>query len=311
MRTSAVVVDAPRKIAVRDVVLSAPAAGDAVVDVRFSGISTGTERLIWSGDMPMFPGFGYPLVPGYESVGEVAEAAPDSGLAVGEFVFVPGSKGFEDVRGLFGGSARRIVSQSSRLTRIDPALAKDGTLFALAATAYHILATGTPPDLIVGHGALGRLLARLTVVFGHPSPRVWEQNPARHDGADGYEVIAPEDDQRKSYVSICDVSGDPKVLNTLIGYLAPGGEITLAGFYPGDVRFSFPPAFMKEARLRVAAEWKPDDLRGVRSLVESGALSLGNLVTHAEAAGAAAQAYETAFTAPDCLKMVLDWSDAT
>ncbi|MEO0620560.1 MAG: chlorophyll synthesis pathway protein BchC, partial [Pseudomonadota bacterium] len=175
MKTSAVVVDAPRQIAVRDVALSAPGADDAVVDVRFSGISTGTERLIWSGDMPMFPGFGYPLVPGYESVGEVVDAAPCSGLAAGDFVFVPGSKGFEDVRGLFGGSAKRIVSQTSRLARIDPELAQDGTLFALAATAYHILATGTPPDLIVGHGALGRLLARLTVVFGHPPPRVWEQ----------------------------------------------------------------------------------------------------------------------------------------
>jgi bacteriochlorophyllide a dehydrogenase len=29
----------------------------------------------------------------------------------------------------------------------------------------------------------------------------------------------------------------------------------LAGFYTEPLAFAFPPAFMKEARLRVAAEW--------------------------------------------------------
>jgi myo-inositol-1(or 4)-monophosphatase len=37
--------------------------------VLHSGISTGTERLLWDGTMPPFPGLGYPLVPGYETVG--------------------------------------------------------------------------------------------------------------------------------------------------------------------------------------------------------------------------------------------------
>jgi bacteriochlorophyllide a dehydrogenase len=42
-----------------------------VVDVEWSGISTGTERLLFTGRMPPSPGMGYPLVPGYESVGRV------------------------------------------------------------------------------------------------------------------------------------------------------------------------------------------------------------------------------------------------
>ena len=50
-------------------------------------------------------------------------------------------------------------------------------------------------------------------------------------------------------------------LNKLIGRIAKGGEIVLAGFYTEAVSFAFPPAFMKEARLRIAAEWaagRPD-----------------------------------------------------
>ena len=35
-----------------------------------------TEKLLWNGTMPHFPGMGYPLVPGYESVGRVIEAGP-------------------------------------------------------------------------------------------------------------------------------------------------------------------------------------------------------------------------------------------
>ncbi|NNE53810.1 MAG: chlorophyll synthesis pathway protein BchC, partial [Sulfitobacter sp.] len=71
--------------------------------------------------------------------------------------------------------------------------------------------------------------------------------------------------------------------------------------------FAFPPAFMKEARIRVAAEWTHDDLSATRALVESGTLSLGGLITHRVDAQEAASAYATAFSDPDCLKMILDW----
>ena len=34
------------------------------------------------------------------------------------------------------------------------------------------------PELIIGHGVLGRLLARLTVAAGLPPPTVWELDAA-------------------------------------------------------------------------------------------------------------------------------------
>jgi bacteriochlorophyllide a dehydrogenase len=63
------------------VALKAPGPGDLVVEIAHSGISTGTEKLFWSGTMPPFPGMGYPLVPGYEAAGEVVEAGADTGFA--------------------------------------------------------------------------------------------------------------------------------------------------------------------------------------------------------------------------------------
>ena len=209
--------------------------------------------------------------------------------------------------------ARLLVSAEDRVTKIDSGLGAEGALLALAATARHAMAGQgkAVPDLIVGHGVLGRLLARLTVAAGAPAPTVWEIDPARRSGVVGYDVIDPETDERHDYTSIYDASGSAAVLPQLIGRIAKGGEIVLAGFYTDPISFAFPPAFMKEARFRIAAEWNKDDLTATRALVESGSLSLGGLITHTSKAADATRAYETAFSDPACLKMMLNWKDAS
>jgi 3-hydroxyethyl bacteriochlorophyllide a dehydrogenase len=80
-----------------------------------------------------------------------------------------------------------------------------------------------------------------------------------------------------------------------------------ACFYD-TVSFAFPPAFMREAEIRIAAQWAPEDLHQARDMAESGALSLDGLITHRHAARQAAEAYPIAFGDPACVKMVLDWS---
>ena len=198
MQTSAMLLDRPGRLSVAAVTLLPPVAGDVVVDVDWSGVSTGTERLLWSGEMPAFPGLGYPLVPGYEAVGRVVEVVGAADHEVGATVFVPGAQCYKDVRGLFGGSAARLIVPGRRAVPGDAALGDHATLLALAATAYHTTSNGSPqPDLIVGHGVLGRLLARLAILGGAPAPTVWEREPTRHSGATGYAVIDPADDDRR------------------------------------------------------------------------------------------------------------------
>ncbi len=310
MQTTAVMMSGPRALGLAELGLNDPGAGDLVIDVQHSGISTGTENLFWSGNMPPFPGMGYPLVPGYESAGVVVEAGSDCTLKAGDYVFVPGANCYDGAFGLFGGSAKRLISAEDRVTKIDPGFGAEGALLALAATARHALAGPNKalPDLIIGHGVLGRLLARLTVAAGGPPPTVWEVNPDRTSGAMGYQVLHPDADDRRDYMSIYDASGRGDLLNDWITRLGKGGEIVLAGFYTQPLSFAFPPAFMKEARMRIAAEWDRCDLTATRQLVESGALSLADLITHTSQPADASAAYETAFTDPNCLKMILDWS---
>ncbi len=317
-RAAAVVFEAPGELSVRDLALATPGDTDVVVDVEWSGVSAGTERLLWRGTMPVFPGMGYPLVPGYETVGRVRWAGAASGRAAGERVFLPGAHGFRDARNLFGGAGQVLVAPGARAHRVGDALGEEGVLLALAATALHAVrdprspaGDAALPDLIVGHGALGRLAARLVVALGGPPPTVWEVAPERAGGARGYAVVRPDDDPRRDYRCACDASGDASVLDALIGRLAPGGEVVLAGFYTQPIAFQFVPAFLRGARLRVASEWRPDDLAAARALAVSGRLPLDGLVTHRARAGdgaaAVRAAYLAAFDDAACVKMVLDW----
>jgi len=305
MDATAVIFREPKKLELRTLAIAPPAPTDVVVDVEWSAISTGTERLLFQGAMPPFPGLAYPLVPGYESVGRVAHAGTESGLAVGDRVFVPGASCFGDVRGLFGGAASKLTVAGARVTKIDEALAERGVLVALAATAYHAIAPDALPELIVGHGVLGRLLARIAVARGG-SPVVWETNPVRREGDFAYAVVDPARDARKDYRAIYDVSGDASLVEPLLGRLAKRGELVLAGFYE-RIAFAFPLAFMREAKIRVAAEFLPEDQRAVLTLVAAGRLSLDGLITHAEPFENAERAYVTAFEDPACLKMLIDW----
>ncbi|MEL7252990.1 MAG: chlorophyll synthesis pathway protein BchC [Pseudomonadota bacterium] len=312
MDTLAVLLKGPKDLQLGTLALKSPGEGDLVVQIHHSGISTGTEKLFWSGQMPPFPGMGYPLVPGYESVGEVMEAQPGTDFKPGDMVFVPGADCFQDAHGLFGGAAATLVTNAARVTRVDSGLGADGALLALAATAHHALhgPGKTAPDLIVGHGVLGRLLARITIAQGHPAPTVWDTNKTRCDGAQGYKVCHPQEDPRSDYMSVYDASGADNILNDLISRTGKGGEIVLAGFYAEDLTFAFPPAFIKEVRLRIAAEWTKDDLQKTRALLDSGALSFAGLITHEAAATDAPEAYQTAFSDPACLKMILNWKEA-
>jgi 3-hydroxyethyl bacteriochlorophyllide a dehydrogenase len=316
MKAKAIVFEAPQSLSVRELELAPMGPLDLEVEVSFSGISTGTERLLWEGTMPAFPGLSYPLVPGYETVGTIVNLGEEvSGLQKGDQVFLPGSYAFQGVQNIFGGSGARLVAKHDRAVKIDPSLGSKGVLLALAATAHHVFTVGREgaplayPDLIIGHGIMGRLLARMVVAAGQPAPVVWETQPIRQAGAMGYEVKHPDEDTRKDYRCICDVSGDAAILNRVISKMAPGGEVVLAGFYKQDLSFAYAPAFMREACIRIAAQWKKHDLDAVVAMFHDGSLQLDGLITHTEKALHAQHAYEVAFGDPQCLKMVIDWKD--
>jgi 3-hydroxyethyl bacteriochlorophyllide a dehydrogenase len=314
MKSTAVVFSRPKELSLQALELPQVQAGQLELAVQYSGISTDAERMLWDGSLSAFTGVGFPLIPGFETVGQVVKAPQGAKLKEGDIVFVPGANCFSGVKSMSGGAASRLVVSDQMVVPVSEVLGVDAVLLALAATAYHAVSGGgvhepfTPPDLIIGHGVMGRLLARLTVAAGCPAPTVWEAQAELAAGAQGYEVIRPEDDLRKDYKAVYHMNGDTFNLDYLIQRIRPGGEVVLAGLYKHGLQFSYSPAFSREARIRVSSEWKRPDLLAVNELVNSGQLSLKGLVTHVQAFHSANAAYETAFGDISCLKMVLDWS---
>ena len=311
METRAAVMEQPGQIALRTLQLREPEAGEMIVEIDHAGVSTGTETLLWNGAMPQFPGLGYPLVPGYESVGRVVDPRDSALFLAGDPVFVPGAHAFADARALFGANARHLVVPAGRAIRNDVLGDERGVLLALAATAHHALCakTAEAPGLIVGHGTLGRLLARIALARGMECPTVWETAPERRVGDFPYPVVAPDDDRAHSFKAIYDCTGDAGIVPFLIDRLEKGGELVLAGFYPGAISFPFAPAFMREARLRIAAEWSVEDMDGVLGLIGAGLLDLDDLITHRRPARELSEAYPQALSDTAVRKMVLDWSE--
>ena len=311
--STAVVFERPGEMTIRPVELPEPHSTDCVVEVQWTGISTGTERLLWDGRMPPFPGLAYPLVPGYESVGNVIEPGKDTDLTPGQRVFVPGSKGFTDVHGLFGGAAQSLVVPADRLITLPSEMESTGVLLALAATACHAirrLEDLGPPELIIGHGALGRLVARVSEARYQVTPTVWETSAERREGHFNYPVLDPSEDSRRDYQRVCDVSGASMIIDQAVHHLAKHATVLLVGFYAAPIHFDFPAAFMREIDIRISAEWQPEDMQAAMDLVSGGDLSLSGIITHDQPFNSAEIAYNRAFSDPRCLKMVLDWRDA-
>ena len=178
---------APRCVEIRELPTPLPAAGELLVRTLCSGISGGTERLVYRGEVPaelalddtidaLGGAFSYPFAYGYACVGEVAE----SGQAV--FAFHPHQDVF---------AAR--VGELIPLPPIDPASA---TLFPLVETALQVtLDAGTgyrDRVIVLGAGVLGLLTGLLLQRSGWrpliAEPQAWRRALASSLGAN---AVAP------------------------------------------------------------------------------------------------------------------------
>ena len=118
---------------------------------------------------------------------------------------------------------------------------------------------GRRPDLIVGHGVLGRLLARLAVAAGGKPPVVWEKNPgARRRRRRLRASSIPSDDERRDYRTIYDVSGDARDSRHADAAARARRRDRARRLLrrPLSLRVSRPPSCARRA-FRIAAQWRP------------------------------------------------------
>jgi NADPH:quinone reductase-like Zn-dependent oxidoreductase len=218
---------APSCVEIRELPTPQPSAGEVVVSTLFSGISGGTERLVYRGEVAeglalddtigaLGGTFRYPFRYGYACVGEVS----DSGRRV--FAFQPHQDAF---------AAR--PGDLIPLPAIDPAPA---TLFPLVETALQVTldaeAGYRDRVIVLGAGVLGLLTALLLQRSGR-RPLCAEPQPWRRElaGRLGVTAVPPGELASQEVPLVIDASGSPDAPATALSMLAHEGTLLVASWF--------------------------------------------------------------------------------
>jgi 3-hydroxyethyl bacteriochlorophyllide a dehydrogenase len=289
---------------------------EVVVDTRFSSISAGTERLLFSGKLPGFPVLRFPLVPGYESVGVIARVGADvHDLHVGDEVFVGGSMCYTDVAGVFGGNAARTIKKAAQVVPLHGIPLSKAPLLALAATSLHgVLRLGDVAGkrvCVLGMGAIGQFAARFLVAAG-AYVYCADVNVARlADSPAGTEQLdlsaTPLDEALHDLDAVVEATGRSEEIARCARAMKSGGTIALLSYYD-ELRTPYVDLFVKEVSLAVAREWSHPDLLAARDALAAGTIEIGTMADHIVPIAEYERAYRTAFEDPSIPKVILQWA---
>src|SRR5215468_990922 len=306
---------APRRVEIRELPTPRPATGEVIVNTVCSGISSGTERLVYRGEVPadlalddtidaLGGAFSYPFAYGYACVGQVA----DSGQTV--FAFHP----HQDV---FAAGAGELIP----LPAVDPASA---TLFPLVETALQVtLDAGAgyrERVIVLGAGVLGLLTALLLQRSGWRTliaePQPWRRDMANSLGAT---AAAQEELSEQKVPLVIDASGNPDAPAMALNMLAHEGTLLIASWFgTKPVVLPLGGAFHRRRLIirsthvstvpaRLSGTWTRSRRRreAVELLAE---LPLAQLCTHVFAFGHAAEAFQAVDQGiPGLMHAVLDY----
>jgi 2-desacetyl-2-hydroxyethyl bacteriochlorophyllide A dehydrogenase len=232
---------APRRVELREVELPPPAEGRVLVATRWSGISSGTERLAWRGEVdPELPldetlgalggTFAYPFRYGYSAVGRVVR--PAGTLREGQLVFA------------FHPHQDRFVVDAGEATPVDGLDGRAATLYPLVETALQVCLDAAPRlgehVVVAGMGAVGILVAALLARTG-AEVLGSEPEPARRAAATAFGVSTAAPDEVGELVTagtagrgadlVVEASGDPRALAASLRLLAHEGTVLVCSWY--------------------------------------------------------------------------------
>ena len=229
------------QVELRDLDIPRPQSGEVLVKAHFSGLSRGTERIIYNGRVPQseytrmrcpYQGgqFPFPVKYGYSFVGKVVDGAPDQ---IGRSVFV-----------LHPHQEIACVSVED-LHEIPHDLSlRRAVLTANTETAINVIWDADPSPgeriLVVGGGILGLLVAGLAGLSGENEITVVDTNPNREKIAQdlGANFTMPDAAPNNQDVVI-HTSATETGLRKSLDCVADEGRIIEASWF-GDLNVSLP-----------------------------------------------------------------------
>jgi 3-hydroxyethyl bacteriochlorophyllide a dehydrogenase len=319
LKSKAVVIPRRHAIELRDVQLIEPRANDVLIKTAYTSISAGTERMLLDGRMP-HPALLFPVVPGYETVGQVVRVGSKiSEDLLGQWVYVGGARCFKGVNPAWGGQSQYISTRAERVVPLHSVDPENGVILALGATALHGINVAHVQRgdrvLVLGQGIVGQLAARLARRAGADLVAVADRVKVRLDVSQADYVIDTNEQELEEALGgekvnvLIEATGSMTALSGALPLLMNQGRVLLLGYYE-HIDIPYAPVFMREAQILVAREWvfgNDGDLPYTRDLIASGELDIEGLLTHRVPVDRIQAAYRLALEDPSCLKVVVEW----
>ena len=326
MKARVLYFQAPRRIEIRDQDVSEPGEGEVRIETDLSGISAGTELLLYRGQLPggtildeALPSLSgkvdYPLAYGYAVIGRVVAQGTGVGDLLGRRVFA-----FETHRSAF-------LARPEELQLVpEDVPSESAVLLPTVETAVGLVHDARPlmgeRVLVVGQGIVG--LATTALLSRFPLARLvtvdrWEPRRRLSVELGAASSVSPEDLDERDFDLTFEVSGSPEALDVAVTATGIEGRVIVGSWYGGkraplDLgthfhrgRLSLRSSQVSRISPRLSARWTKE--RRFQVALEAAArLPARKLVSHRFPIERAAEAYRLLDESPDdCLQVLLTY----
>ena len=308
----AAVIQAPGRVAVREVPDPRPAPGEVVVSVALAGLC-GTDLHIYAGEI----NYVYPIIPGHEVVGTIVQVGDgvadlSPGMRVAFDPNIPCGQCHFCRRLRFnhclnwqavgvtrdGGFAGRVAVPAKVVYPIGDLPFERAVFIEPLSCVVYGLQRATPAlgdrVLIFGAGPIGLLLMQAVRRAGAAHVVVTDLQPERlalaaELGADAVVLARGNGDQPAElrewapwgYDLVVDATGVPAVVARCFDYVTPGGKVLLFGVCPEDATIPFRPFDLYRRDVSVYGSFALNVTFGPAiELLRGGAVRVEPLISH-------------------------------
>ena len=328
MRSRCIVFEAPNRVKMGEIDVPKPGVGQVLTRTLYTGVSTGTEtRVLRGGETAAFP-----LIPGYENVGEVIEVGEDVSYKPGDIVYVGSSEFTGPYTKCWGAQLEIALANADNLISVpyglDPLLA---LYVKVGGIALHGIkrARVTADDrvVVVGLGLIGHLAAQSAKAFGaqviavdKDDERLQIAQTAGFDYVLDAKTVDVEARVKEITAGGADVAVDATGVAAAVDQTAqlvhgkpwappypPSARVVLLGSYTEPVAFSYHPTlFGNEPDILPSRDVVREDLLEMMQLIAAGRVKAEILPARIYKAADAPRAYEE-LVGQKLMRIVFDW----
>ncbi len=294
MKSKVLIFPKPQKVGFSHINIPEPRAGQILTKTIMTGISTGTETRVWRGgeDANAFP-----LIPGYENVGEIIRVGDGVALTPGTRVFHSGSDFTGDFSRLWGAHSEISLIQADNAIVIPEDVKTEDAVYTLVgAIALHGIHRGkvahTDKVAVVGLGLIGHLAAQCATSKGAHVIAV-DFDDARVDAIEPYADVCLNatgiyaEARVKELTDggvdvVVDVTGVPHAADSIARLITPqpwappyppNGRVVLLGSYSEPVSFHYHPTlFANEPDILPSRYCTKDEMVEIVAMMADGRL---------------------------------------